>query len=307
MAAPSFPDRRLGAVHAWRITMAKAAKAKKPVKEETVIEIQEIQTQEARFNVLGTSPLIMHRFPFKAWQELILPARKENRAALEQTLKHLPIEEYRESFYRNSNPKAKTLFHVPNRMFACAIAQAAVDIPGAARAQIERLTRVTDINIELFGVPQIFCAMVRNSGMNRSPDVRTRPIFPQWACRVTVRFVVPILTERNVLHLAGAAGLIVGIGDWRGQKVAPYVAFRIVNSDDREVKHVMKQDRRSQQSAYDAPVYHDEDTEAILSWFDAELRRREQDGSAQQRRRRGNGPKTKKVHVVDGSEKDESF
>lgn len=267
------------------------------------VEIQEIQTGIVRFNVLGDSPLIMHRYPFKAWMELVLPSKRENRAALEQTLKHVPIEEYRESTYCNRDEKRPALFHLPNGMFAGCIAQTGVDIPGASRAMLERLTRIIDVNIDLFGIPQIFCAMVRNSGMNRTPDVRTRAIFPQWACGVTVRYIKPQLTERNITNLMGAAGMINGIGDWRGEKGGPYGAFRIVSDSDPAFKSIIKnQTRKLQQAAFDAPAFHDEDTEKLLVWFNQELKRREQDGDETPRRRRGNGDLPKvKIHNVRGS------
>jgi hypothetical protein len=286
--------------------MAKRTKATED-REDVVVEINEIESAELRFNVLGASPLIMHRYPFKAWQELLLPSIKENRAALEQTLKHQPYREYRESFYRNRDKAAKAFFHLPNGMFAGAIAQAAVDIPGAARAQIERLTRVPDVNIEVFGVPQVFCAMVRNSGYPRTPDVRTRPIFPQWACRVTVRYCRPQLTERAIGRLMGAAGLIVGVGDWRGEKGGPFGSYRIVNNNDPEFNLIVnKQGREPQEEAYNNPVFYDEDTENILTWFTEEVRRREQDKDAEDPSK-SRRPKTRQVHIVDGSGGDETY
>src|SRR5262249_16341950 len=152
------------------------------------IEVQEIHLVEAEYCVLIYN-LIMHRFPFKAWQELMLPSVRENRASLEQKLKHDPTAEYRSAFYLNRDSKRPALFHIPPGAFHGARASAAIDTAGARKAQIERLTKVVDLNIDLYGIPQIFCAMVRNSDMNRTPDVRTRPIFPVAACRITVRFL----------------------------------------------------------------------------------------------------------------------
>jgi hypothetical protein len=249
--------------------------AKAPTTKER-IEIQEIQTAESRFNVLGVSPMIMHRFSQKAWRELLFPGVRENRASLEQRLKHDPFGEFRGAFYRNSNAKAPTLFHIPNGSFHGSIAAAALDMPGAAKAQIERLTRVVDVNIDLFGVPQIFCAMVRNSDIKRTPDVRTRPIFPQWGCQVTIRYVKNILTERTVANLFSAAGAIIGIGDWRGQKGGPYGGYKCVDDKNAEFKALVKmQGRVAQKKAFENPAYFDEDTTEILTWFTEEVKRRE--------------------------------
>jgi len=244
-------------------------------KTEEVIEISEIQMSEAQFYVVGTSPLIMHRFSRKAWQELLMPSVRENRASLEQKLKHDPHAEYRGAFYRNRDPKAPALFHLPNGAFHGALAAAALDMPGAKKAQIERLTRVTDINIDLFGVPEIFCAMVRNSDIAHTPDVRTRPIFPRWCCVVTIRFVKNIVTQRTIANLFGAAGAITGIGDWRGQKGGPYGSWKLVGPNDHQFREIKKQGRTVQLKAYEKPAYYDEDTTEILGWFESEVRRRE--------------------------------
>jgi hypothetical protein len=251
---------------------------KAPKKNER-IEIQEIHMNEVRFNVLGETPFIMHRFSQKAWRELLMPSASANRAELEQRLKHDPFAEYRGAFYRNRDPESPTMFHCPNGMFHAALSSAALDIPGAAKAKIERLTRVVDVNIELYGIPQIFCAMVRNSDINHTPDVRTRPIFPEWGCCITVRYMKNTLSERTVANLISAGGKIVGIGDWRPQKGGPYGCYEIVGDNDKRFKTLVKQQgHRQQKLAYEHPAYFDEDTEELLTWFSEEVQRREKDG-----------------------------
>lgn len=254
--------------------MAKSAK-----KTTEVLDIQELVMREIRFNVLGASPMIMNRFSQKAWQELLFPSARENRAGLEQSLKHDPHAEFRGAVYRNRDPKSKSLIHIPNGAFHGALASAALDIPGAAKSKMERQTSIIDTNIELFGLPRIFCTMVRNSDMNRTPDVRTRPIFPEWACRITVRYLVSTMSERTVANMLGASGQIVGIGDWRPQKGGPYGCFKLVEDGNKNFNHIIKtQGRLAQQHALDHPVAFDTDTEELLAWFHAEVRRREMGG-----------------------------
>lgn len=273
-------------------------------KVEDTIHISEIEMDDITFNVVGISPMIMNRFSLKAWQELLFPAKKANRAEKEQSLKHDPLAEFRGALYLNRNSKSPARFHVPNGMFHGALASAALDIPGATKSKIERLTKIVDVNIDLFGVPHLFMAMVRNSDINRTPDVRTRPIFPEWACRVTVRYVKNILTQRTVASLLGAAGHIIGIGDWRGEKGGPYGSFRLAAENDAEFKAIIgKQGAKAQQAAYDNPIYFDEDTAELMGWFQAELVRRERKASAPE------VPKSKKGRgiVVSGNGRDERY
>lgn len=243
------------------------------------LEIQEVERGVVRCKIIGRSPMIMERFSFKARQELLFPRARQSRATLESRLKHNPIEEYRSAMYLNREATTPALCHLPNGMFHGAMCTAAIDIPGAARAKMERLTRITDININLFGVPQVMTAMVRSSDMNRTPDVRTRPIFPEWACELSIVYVKLALTEKSIVNLLGAAGVIVGVGGWRGEKGGPFGAFEIVPDGNHDYERIVKeQGRVAQQKAFDKPVYFDRDTEELLTWFENELVSREKDG-----------------------------
>lgn len=274
--------------------------AKRAKKTDTQVEVQEIKTQEITFNLLGEN-LIMNRYAAKAWRELLFPSVKVNRAGLEQSLKHDPVAEFRDAMYRCRDTKAKTLIHLPNGAVKGALASAALDIPGTAKAKIERLTQVVDVNIELYGIPQLFCAMVRNSDQNHTPDVRTRPIFPEWCAKVTVNYVSNILSQRTVANLLGAAGVIVGIGDWRPQKGGPYGKFRLVGDNDRAFQNIIKnQARAAQQKAYDVPIHFDPDTAELMAWFEEEVARREMSDLLSTNSGNGRMPKTKRVFVERG-------
>lgn len=249
-----------------------------PVKDKsTAVEtIEAIKTRRVIIKVVGTSPLIMHRFSFKARQELLFPSPKKNASERASTLKHNAVEEYRECFYRNRNPKSAALFHLPNGTVHGALASAALDIPGATKASIERLTQVIG-NVELFGTPKLFMSMVRSSDQARTPDVRTRPIFERWACTVEIEYKTDPLTDNQILNLLSAAGFLVGIGDWRRQKGGEYGAFRVANANDTEHREILKEGRAVQQRAFDKPEEYDEDTSELLSWFTAEVARRRPD------------------------------
>ncbi len=274
------------------LIMAKAVKKKT----DEVIEVQEIVMRDFRANLLGASPMIMNRFAFKAWQELLLPSKRENRASLEQSLKHDPFSEFRGAMYLNRDSKRPTLIHLPTGAIHGALSSAALDMPGAAKAKIERLTKVVDLQVDLYGTPHIFCAMVRNSDIGRTPDVRTRPIFPEWCLTVTLRYAAALVTERTVANLLSAAGLLIGIGDWRGQKGGPYGAFQLVGDGDARFQQVKKMHgRAAQQKAFDTPIFYDADTEELLTWFEGEVRRREMEGQLGRKGVRGAAamPKTK--------------
>jgi hypothetical protein len=260
-------------------------------KQSAFVEIQPIKTRRIILNLVGTSPLIMNRFSRKAWEQLLYPSGRMNKSERETSMKHNPLDEYRGALYRNRESKTPTLFHIPNGAVKGALASAALDIPGATRASIERLTSVMSPNINLYGIPEIYMAMVRNSDMNRTPDVRTRPIFPQWACTVEIEYKTDPLNDNQIINLLAAAGIIVGLGDWRPQKGGDFGKFRIANATDKELKEIVaKQGRAPQAKAYEKPCEYDEDTAELLAWFEAEVaRRRQSDDQAPQPQAATNG------------------
>lgn len=250
--------------------------ARMPKKPEiSEVEILNIVTREVTFYIVGTTPMIMHRFDQKAWRELLLPAKKKNSAEKETTLKHDPIAEYRGAIYRCRDPKAPTAVHVPCGMFHKAIGQAAIDMPGAARAQILRLTSVVTPTIHLYGLPTLGVDMVRE-GMSKTPNVRIRPYFREWACEISFRFVSDLIQERQIAALLGAAGHIVGVGDWRGEKGGSFGRFRIADAKDPDYLRIVKhQGRVAQEDAIEHPQFYSDEAEELIGWFFEETERRE--------------------------------
>lgn len=244
-------------------------------KKDTEIQILEINTGRLDFCVLGKTPLILNRMSEKAQRELLLPRGRKNAAEKAASLKHNPLEEYRASVYRDPDESAPTYLLMMATAFKGALRSAAMDLPGSSKSQIGRLTFVEGQWVPIFGVPQIFMSVTRSADMNRTPDIRTRAILPEWACRVSITFVKPILRDQAVANLFAAAGITMGVGDFRPEKgKGNYGQFELVSEDNEQFQRIMKLGRADQVAAMEEPEPHDAETEDLLSWFDVEVRRR---------------------------------
>jgi hypothetical protein len=240
------------------------------------IAVMEVQVGEAECYLVGTTPIILHRMSQKARGQLLFPPPKANAAEKQARLKHDPLREFRDAAHVIKDPDAGTLLAMPAAAFKGALSAAAIDLPGTKKAQIGRLTYVVGEMIEVYGVPQILCSVVRSSDMNKTPDIRTRPIIPRWAARLVVRYIKPQLREQGVVNLLVAAGMYIGVGDWRTQKGSgTYGQFRICAPDDPLYLEIVKTGGRdAQKEAMDDPTPYDADTGELLAWFDVELKRR---------------------------------
>lgn len=240
------------------------------------VSIIEVQRGTIDFCILGMRPIILNRMSEKAWHELLLPRGRKNAAEKASSAKHNPIEEFRASAYKHSDEDAPTLLMHLSSAFKRAMQTAALDLPGAKKSQIGRLTWVEGDYVHIYGVPQIFMSITRSADMNRTPDVRTRAIVPQWAARVSVTYIKPVLKETAVINLMAAAGLQSGIGDWRQEKGSGnYGAFQIVADDDLSFRSILKNGGRAAQvAAMELPEAYDDETAELLTWYDIEAKRR---------------------------------
>ena len=247
-------------------------------KAETSSEIQVIEVVKGQidFCILGTSPLIMNRMSQKVWHELLAPKGKKNAAEKASSLKHDPIQEFRNSPYIIENKAAPSLLGILPTAFKGAMLTAALDMPGTKRTQMGRLLTVDWDMQPVYGVPRVFMSITRSADMNKTPDVRTRAILPEWACKLTVTFNKPILREQSVANLLAAAGMQSGVGDWRQEKGSgSFGAFKLVSNDDKDFLRIVKtMGRTAQQEALDNPIAYNAETEEMLAWFDVEIKRR---------------------------------
>lgn len=245
-------------------------------KDQVEISILEVTQETIEYCVLGKTPFICNRMSEKVKNTLLFPKGRKTTAEKARTMKHNPFQEFRDSPYRLADEKAPTLLAHLATAFKRAIAGTALDIPGATKAQLSRLMWVEGEKTPLYGIPKLHMSVTRSADMNKTPDVRTRAIIPEWACKVTVRYTTPMLKEAVVSNLFAAAGLIQGVGDWRNEKGSgTFGQFELVAEDDPRFQRVLKEgDRAAQTAAMEKPECYDADTEELLSWFVAEADRR---------------------------------
>lgn len=240
------------------------------------VQIFEVERGTMDFCVLGTSPLIMNRMSQKVWFELLAPKGRKTAADKAATAKHDPVREFRDSSYRIEDSNSPTLLAVMVTAFKRAMATAASDLPGASKAQIGRLVYMPGELQPIFGLPRVFMAVTRAKDINRTPDVRTRAILPEWACRLSVTFTKPLLKEQAVANLLAAAGMSSGIGDWRQEKGSgSFGSFRLCDDTDPDfVRIINTQGREAQVAALEQPEAYNQETAEMLAWFDVEMKRR---------------------------------
>lgn len=257
------------------------AKQTKTTKEEGIVALP-IHGGAVTFNILGTTPLVYNRLGHGGQTELLFPqGGRKTQAARAGKLKHDVLQEYVDSVHRNRANDAPTYLKFRSAAFRGAIATAALVSPDMFKSQVGMLVWVKNDWTDIYGVPQLMIAQVRNSGSNRTPDMRTRAVLPRWACQITVEFAQPLMKAIGVARLLATGGIVCGIGDGRQEKgKLSYGQFVFVQPGDaayKEFQEIMRNGGRKPQ--YDAlhtldPCCYDEDTDELFHWFVDEYKRR---------------------------------
>ena len=261
----------------------------KKEKSEAILDIIRVEQGQIELCLLGTTSKFYNKLSEKAKRELLLPRGRLSAAQKAINLKHDPITEFRNSVHRmqgfgvNHDPKSDYLLGIPAPAFKNAMMTAALDLPSTKKAQIARLVRVHGYTIPVAGIPKISLDGVRSADINRTPDIRSRAVLPEWACRVTISFIKPLITGQAVANLMAVAGMTIGVGDWRQEKGSgDHGLWTVVSEDDPDFVRVMTTGtRQAQEDALAVPVPLNVETADLLAWYTEEL---------QQRQLRGVGP-----------------
>ena len=246
---------------------------------ETTAQIVEMKVGKMEIWVMGTRPMIQHPFNQKAKRELLFPTGRKTASDKAKSLKHNPMEEFKQSIYLTND--ADTAICFPATGFKAGCGTAALEVPGVKKTTVNRCLRVEgdalhgDM-VSVYGIPQMYMSMVRASDINRTPDVRTRCIIPHWVAKFTISYTSPNFSSNDVLALIANAGIIAGVGDDRVEKGhGAFGSYVVASADDPFVKQIVKAGgRKAQEAAILNPEFYDEQTRDLYTWVEEELTKR---------------------------------
>lgn len=241
------------------------------MKSPVTIDIQPIRQGKISVCLLGVAPLFHHAMAEKARRVLLLGGTKKNAAEKAATIKHVPIDEYRNSVYVTD--EGETRVAMPAPAFKGVLRTAALDTPGTKRTEIGRLCWVEGISVGIYGIPELAMSIVRSADMARTPDVRTRAVMREWAAEITISFVEPNLNASSIVNLLAHGGSSCGVGDWRQEKGSgSYGRFQIVNADHADFVRVKAHGGRAAQiAALENPGFYDAQSEDMFAWHETEV------------------------------------
>lgn len=199
------------------------------------VQIRRIQVEKIRIPIVGTAPLISHRFDEKARKQMLekQTAKKAMREVRD------PVAEYQACLYRIAE-NGDEVFGFPVSAFRKATIGAA---------------RFYDKSVSMTGLRQMFMvkgiitkadplALVRIDGdpepredtvklPNGNAEVRFRAVFEEWAVELEIDYVASSIDEESLVSLVDAGGQFVGVGDWRPERTGQFGTYQIGGAIER--------------------------------------------------------------------------
>lgn len=189
------------------------------------IQIDRIEAETIKVPIIGTTPLIMHRFSEKAKRQMLdaMQGRKTPKVPKD------PAAEFDAAFYRleDGAPGFPVLAFKD-----CTI--------GGARFYGKDVT-MTALRQYMFFRGEVgddgraLCRIEGEAQMREDvvrvgrggTDLRYRPEFREWSATLEITYVTSALTRESVLSLIDAGGMGVGVGEWRPEKNGDFGTFRV--------------------------------------------------------------------------------
>lgn len=201
---------------------------------EAQVSINRIGTETLLIPLVGTAPLIVHKFSEKSKRQMLdaMQGRKTPKQPKD------PEADYEAAFYKHDDEG----YGFPVIAFKAASVSACRFFGKAMPMTLARQCIFFDAEFSkrdgqklarIIGEPHMREDVVR-VGMGGS-DLRYRPEFTEWQTQVEVTYVKSMLTRESVVSLIEAGGMGVGVGEWRPEKKGDFGTYQIDETRDVEV------------------------------------------------------------------------
>lgn len=191
-----------------------------PAKENQAVELPELVIGETTIQIIGTTPLIVHRFSDDSIEKI---QEKQSGAAKLTKAPRDPQREFEQAMYMlESGGYGFPASGIKNAMVSAGMRygdEVGTRLWGAFNIPAELVEIITP-NQPKMRVDHVVIGMATG-------EVRYRPQFMPWSMRIPFNFSARHITPDRLINLLRLAGFCIGIGDWRVEKKGTYGQFTV--------------------------------------------------------------------------------
>ena len=205
-------------------------------------------------NIVGDSPIIIHKWSHKAKEEML--GKQMTKASKGKDAK-VPVRDFVESLYwlGEDGKLLDTKYEIPEELEgiandtpidvvmdaiskgrfgfpACAFKASAIDA-GYQQGVIAKKTtargafHILGEYAVIEGVPTMREDMVQIGGMSKVADIRYRPEFKEWRTTLTIRYNKQAISAEQIVNLLNYGGFANGVGEWRPSRDGSFGTFHV--------------------------------------------------------------------------------
>lgn len=198
-----------------------------------LIKLPELDIRFMSVQVIGDTPLIVHKWSEKAKREML--DKQMKKASTGKEVKD-PWKDYCNSLYwLDGMPETPTQEDLDNARFgfpAVAFKACAIDAAYQQGAISKKTTprgafHLMDELVEIVGKPRMREDMVQIGGMSKVADIRYRGEFPDWSATLNIRYNARAITPEQIMNMLNIGGFANGVGEWRPERDGNYGTFHI--------------------------------------------------------------------------------
>lgn len=214
------------------------AKKNETTEQAVAFELPKINIQFLTVEVIGDSPLIVHKWSEKAKKEILDKQMKKASAGKEA---RDPWMDFCNSLYWLTDmPENPTQDDIDNARFgfpavafkACAIDAAYQQGAIAKKTTARGAFHLIDELIEIEGKPKMREDMVQIGGMSKVADIRYRGEFPTWRAKLNIRYNASAISPEQILTMLNLGGFANGVGEWRPSRDGSFGTFHVASADE---------------------------------------------------------------------------
>ncbi len=192
------------------------------LKKEEKIQVPKPDIRMAKVKIVGTSPLIFHKWDEKA-MKMILDKQMKKAVGARETRN--PEEEYEASFYKDSEGRIA----FPANAVKQALVSAARNIPTITMALLRGSVFIVGDKDGLIPVEYKEKNMRKDMvriGMGTA-DIRFRGEVTDWSMTLMIKYNAGVLSLEQVVNLLQTAGFACGLGEWRPERNGDFGTFEV--------------------------------------------------------------------------------
>ena len=207
---------------------------KNEVEQAITFELPKIDIKFLTVDIIGDSPLIVHKWTVKAKREML--DKQMKKASAGKVAKDPEMDFYESMYWLNEELPEEPTKEEYEKVLKSGKARFGFPAVGFKACAIKTTARgafhLMDELVEIKGDPVMREDMVQIGGMSKVADIRYRGSFPKWRATLNIRYNAGAISPEQILNMLNIGGFSNGVGEWRPSRDGSFGTFHVATANE---------------------------------------------------------------------------